>query len=176
MTVTNAFFDELLDAVFNATYVDTPVPQYLGFIDEDGFTAVAKTDTMGSHAGWKEWGAYSEANRPQFGYYDGADVNVVGTQNPYSLVAGVGMGAWAFTRPFASQAIEPVNPTVGGKIRGVFLTTSQTKGDTSGILLGAWDLTAFSGGDTEPVIADPGDLFGGFIRVEIKPDVEEPAS
>jgi hypothetical protein len=40
---------------------------FLGLIDNSGYSALANTDTMASHAGWAEFILYSQATRPAWG-------------------------------------------------------------------------------------------------------------
>lgn len=84
---------------------------YCALIDNAGFSAVAAADTMSSHAGWTESTAYSEANRVTWGH---------GT-------AASGIMTNASVMDFTANAT--------ATIKGAFLTTVNTKADTSGTLL-----------------------------------------
>lgn len=77
---------------------------------------IAAGDTMSSHAGWSESTSYSNANRPTFtpGTVSGGSVD-----------------------NSASKASFTINGTA--TIAGAFLTTNNTKGGTTGTLIGATD-------------------------------------
>jgi len=92
---------------------------YLGLISLTGYTAVAVTDTMASHAGWTEDIGYSNATRvaPSFG------------------------AASAGSKATTATAFN-INATT--TIKGTFLTTVATKSGTTGILYSAG---LFTGGD-----------------------------
>ncbi len=100
-------------------------------IDSTGFTAyssggnwwedpVVAADTMASHAGWTENQNYSEANRPTI---------TLGTVASQSVDNS------------ASKAVFTINAS--GTIGGVFVTTDNTKGGTTGTLYGGG---VFTGG------------------------------
>jgi len=123
--VVNVGLDEILDKFYKgATYT---AAHYVGLTD--GTPTVAAGDTMGSHAGWSEVTAYSEANRPTLtlGAVSGQSVDNSGNQASFSVNAN------------------------GTTIGGAFLATAATKGGSSGILIGA---AAFGVGDKS---ADDGD-------------------
>lgn len=105
---------------------------YLGLYGSGSTNNPAASDTMASHAGWTEVTAYSQATRPQcvFGTPTTADPSVVSNS--------------------ASVAVFSINgsTTVGG----AFLTTSNTKGGTTGILFSAADFQ--SPGDRVVVSGD----------------------
>ena len=95
---------------------------YVGVYGAAASNNPAAGDTMASHAGWTEVTAYSQATRPQavFGAATTADPSVITTS--------------------ASPAVFSINgSTVVG---GAFLTTSNTKGGTTGILFSASDFAA----------------------------------
>jgi hypothetical protein len=114
--VTNEGKDKILDAYFrNQTQ---PTQWYLGFIDNAGFSALADTDTMSSHAGWAEATGYSEATRP----------------------------AWTTTAA-ASQSITNPTPatfniTGVATLKGIFVPSDNTKSGTTGDL---WATALFAG-------------------------------
>lgn len=106
---------------------------YLGLYGAAASNNPAAGDTMSSHAGWTEVTAYSQATRPQavFGTSTTADPSVISNS--------------------ASVAVFSINgsTTVGG----AFLTTSNTKGGTTGTLFSAADFQspgdrAVASGDT----------------------------
>lgn len=86
---------------------------------------VANGDTMASHAGWaEESAAYSQATRPVF------TPGVPGASSPSGREVNNSASKAVFS--FVSSAT----------IAGVFLTTSNVKGGTAGILIGAGDFPA----------------------------------
>jgi hypothetical protein len=93
---------------------------YFGLIGSTGYSAIAAGDTMASHAGWTESTAYSNANRPTAAF---------------SAASGG-------SKATSSAAAFTINGT--DTIKGGFLTTSNTKGGTTGILVSAG---LFTGGD-----------------------------
>lgn len=104
----------LLDAGFpGGTQITT---WYIGLVDNAGFSAFADADTMASHAGWSESTAYSEANRPQW---------TVGS---------------ASSRQVTNAATVDFSINATATIKGIFITSNNTKGGTTGTL---WSTAAF---------------------------------
>jgi hypothetical protein len=105
---------------------------YLGVYGAAASNNPAAADTMSSHAGWTEVVAYSEATRPvcTFGVPTTADPSV------------------------ASNTASPATFSINGTttIGGAFLTTSNTKNGTTGILFSAGDFA--SPGDRSVVSGD----------------------
>lgn len=101
---------------------------YVGLIDNASFSAFASSDTMASHAGWIENTAYAETNRVTW---------TPGSSSGQSVTNGT---AFTFT----------INS--GGTLKGVFITTDNTKSGTSGVL---WSTAAFP----SPVVVSNGDVF-----------------
>jgi hypothetical protein len=95
---------------------------YLGVYGAAATNDPAAGDTMASHAGWVEVTAYSQATRPQavFAAASTADPSVITTS--------------------ASPAVFTINGTT--TIGGAFLTSSNTKGGTTGVLFSAADFDA----------------------------------
>lgn len=95
---------------------------YIGLYGAATSNNPASTDTMASHAGWTENTSYSQATRPQatFGAATSADPSVISNT--------------------ASPAVFSITATT--VIGGAFLTTSNTKGGTTGILFSAADFQA----------------------------------
>ena len=124
--VVTAGLNDLLDKYFKgSTYT---AAHYVGLVDNAGWTAYAAGDTMGSHAGWSESTAYSNANRPTL---------TLGTVSAGSVDNS------------ASKAVFNINGTA--TIRGAFVTTNNTKGGTTGTLYGEADFAsarAVINGDT----------------------------
>jgi len=105
---------------------------YLGLYGAAASNNPAAGDTMALHAGWTEVTAYSQATRPQcvFGTPTTADPSVATNS--------------------ASPAAYSINGTT--TIGGAFLTSSNTKGGTTGILFSAADFS--SPGDRSVVSGD----------------------
>jgi len=113
--VTDGGIENILDVAFVA---DTQITTwYLGIIDDSGFSALDATDTMASHAGWVELTTYDEATR--VAWTPGAAVAKTITN--------------AVTIDFTFNAVKT--------LKGVFLSSVSTKGDTTGIL---WATALFS--------------------------------
>jgi len=95
---------------------------YLGLYGAAASNTPAAGDTMSSHAGWTEVVAYSQATRPQavFGTATTADPSVISNSG--------------------SPAVYTINGTT--TVGGAFLTSSNTKGGTTGTLFSAVDFSA----------------------------------
>lgn len=121
--VVNVGLDDVLDKYFKgAAYTASH------FVGLKLAGTVAAADTMASHAGWLESSAYSNATRPAL---------TLGTVASQSVDNS------------ASKASFSINATA--TIAGIFATTNNTKGGTTGILYGAGDFAAPRGvadGDT----------------------------
>ncbi len=109
--------NEYLDKVYKASAYTAS--HFVGLTA--GTPSFAAADTMASHGGWTEVTTYSEAVRQTF--------------TPGTVAAGSVDNS-------AAKAVFSINgsATVGG----AFLTTNNTKGGTTGILMGG---NAFTGGD-----------------------------
>lgn len=105
---------------------------YIGLYGAASSNNPAAGDTMALHAGWTEETGYSNANRPTatFGTSTTADPSVISNT--------------------ASPASFSINATA--TIGGAFLTTSNTKGGTTGTLFSAADFQ--SPGDRNVVSGD----------------------
>ena len=88
---------------------------YAGLIDATGFAGVNPGDTMASHPGWTENVNYSETNRPAFAFPAAASRSI--------------SDEVSFTINAASQTIQ-----------GIFVTSDNTKGGTTGTL---WSTAEF---------------------------------
>lgn len=105
----------LFDVFFRAgTQITT---WYLGLIDNSGFTGLSNSDTMSSHSGWSESTIYSNANRPTWN-----------SDAPAS-------------RQITNSTTVDFNINASGTIKGIFVTSNNTKGGTSGTL---WATALFS--------------------------------
>lgn len=107
----------LFDVMFNTGTQTGNTSWFIGLISLTSFSALAATDTMSSHSGWTEFTSYSQANRVAWG--SGAA---------------------------ASQSVTNATPatfdmTASGTVKGIFITTNNTKGGTSGKL---WSTALFS--------------------------------
>lgn len=115
--VVTAGLNDILDKYFKGSSYSAA--HFVGLVDNAGFSAYAAGDTMGSHAGWAESTAYSNANRPTL---------TLGTVSSGSVDNA------------ASKAQFTINATA--TIRGAFVTTNNTKGGTTGTLYGEADFAA----------------------------------
>jgi len=114
--VVDVGLNSILDVYFGAT---TQITVWqLGIIDNSGFTALADTDTMSSHAGWTEFTSYAEATRP---------VWTPGAASAQTVVNAV-------TVDF--------NINATGTIQGILATSDSVKGGTAGTLWGTALFTA----------------------------------
>lgn len=105
---------------------------YLGLYGAAASNNPAASDTMSSHAGWTEVTAYSQATRPACTF------GTPTTANP------------SVATNSASPATFSINGTT--TVGGAFLTTSSTKGGTTGTLFSAADFQ--SPGDRSVVNGD----------------------
>jgi hypothetical protein len=99
---------------------------YVGLVSST--PTIAAADTMASHGGWTEVTGYSEANRQAL---------TLGTVASQSVDNS------------ASKAVFNINATV--TIGGAFVTTNNTKGGTTGILIGG---AAFGAGNRSVISGD----------------------
>jgi hypothetical protein len=107
--VVNVGLDDILDKYYKgSTYT---AAHYVGLIGTNQVPVAG--DTMGSHAGWTESTAYSNANRPTL---------TMGSVSSQSVDNS------------ASKASFTINGTA--TIYGAFVTTNNTKGGTTGTLVG----------------------------------------
>jgi hypothetical protein len=99
----------LLDTMFNDSVQNF---WYIGLIDKDGYTLISVNDTMAIHTGWFEWTDYDETDRPEW-ITDPANNGAIWT-SPSSPAS--------FTMSAA------------GTLKGVFLSSDDGKGGTTGFL------------------------------------------
>lgn len=118
--IVNAGRDHLLDVTLSAATQDTT--WFVGLTD--GTPTVAATDVEGTHAGWVEVTAYTEANR--VAWSDGG----VSSQSVDNS---------------ASPATFSINATT--TVGGSFLSGDNTKGDASPAVAVLYAVGAFTGGD-----------------------------
>lgn len=115
--ITNEGKNTIFDVMFSDLTPVAAASWFIGLISLTGFSALAATDTMASHAGWTEFTTYSQANRV----------------------------AWGPGNPSA-QTITNSTPatfdiTGSGTVKGIFITSNNTKGGTTGYL---WSTGLFS--------------------------------
>jgi len=104
---TEGLTSDISVAVCGGTQVPT---WYMGLVDDAGWSAFALGDTMGSHAGWDENQAYNEGTRPAMTFAAAAG-GIAATSAPCSFT---------------------INDTIA--LKGAFMTSINTKGETTGIL------------------------------------------
>lgn len=116
--VVNVALNSILDVYLrNQAQITT---WYLGLVDNAGFTAYNATDTMGSHTGWAESVAYSNSNRVTWTPAAAASQSISNT----------------------SSSDFSINATA--TIKGIFLTSSNSKSGTTGTLFAT---ASFTGGN-----------------------------
>jgi len=118
--VTDAGIAHILNVYFRGT---SPVTTwYLGLINNSGYTALAASDTSGSHSGWAEAAGsnYSNSNRV--------------TWSPGSPSSGA----------IVNSTSSDFNMTATVTIKGLFLISDNTKGGTTGTL---FSTALFTGGN-----------------------------
>lgn len=123
-TFPNGIVNEGLNRLLNVMFVATTqiTTWYVGLISSVSYSALAAGDTMASHSGWTESVAYSGSNRPQW---------TAGTSTSKSTTN-------SSTVDFAINAD-------GTVIKGIFITSDNTKSGTSGVL---WSTGLFGGDQT----------------------------
>lgn len=115
--IVNEGKNRILDVMFNDGTQIANSSWYIGLIDNSGYSTLADTDTMSSHAGWNEFTSYSEANRVAWG-----------------------SGA-AASQSTTNATPATFNISGSGTVKGVLVTSNNTKGGTSGLL---WATALFS--------------------------------
>lgn len=107
--VVNVGKNALLDIMFNAgTQITT---WYCGLVNNSGFTGFdTANDTMASHSGWTEFTSYSESNRVE--WTSGA----------------------AASQSITNSTAMTFNITASGTLKGIFITSSNTKSGSTGTL------------------------------------------
>lgn len=124
--ITNAGLDHTLNSELrNQTQVAT---WYMGLVDNAGFSAYAAADVMSSHAGWAENQDYSQSTRP--------------TWTP----------AAPSSQAVANSSTVDFSMNATKTIRGLFITSANDKGGTTGTLFSEASFTggnqAVNSGDT----------------------------
>jgi hypothetical protein len=119
--IVNEGLNRLLNVMFDGTTTRITA-WYIGLISNSGYSALAAGDTMASHSGWAETVAYGASNRPQW---------TAGTTTTKSTTN-------SSTVDFAINAD-------GTVVKGIFITSDNTKSGTSGVL---WSTGLFSADQT----------------------------
>ncbi len=115
--ITNEGKNLIFDVMFNNTTQIANNSWFIGLINLTSYSALAATDVMASHAGWIELTAYTQSNRVAWG--SGA--------------------AAAQTVTNSTPATFDLNAS--NTVKGVFITSSNTKSGTTGKL---WSTALFS--------------------------------
>lgn len=122
-------------ALAGAAY--TVTGPYMGLISSVGYSAIAASDTMASHAGWAEAGT-------------GTDYPLYNGTRKTAVFSAAAAGAKAL-----SSALSFVIETTGGTVKGCFIVFGTgavaTIGDTNGTLFSAG---LFTGGDKVVGVGD----------------------
>lgn len=113
-TVVNEGKNLLFDVMFNGATQITA--WYIGLMDNSGYSASPVTDTAVSHAGWTEFIGYSDATRRTWASDAAASQQITNT----------------------TSAVFNINAT--GTLRGIFVTSVNTKGSSTGKL---WSTALF---------------------------------
>lgn len=118
--IVNEGKNDILSVYFHDGTATASTSWYVGLISNAGYSGLAATDVMSSHAGWAEFVGYSQSTRP----------------------------AWGPGAP-ASQSITNATPmqydfNASGTVKGGFVTTNNVKSGTGGKL---WATALFPGGD-----------------------------
>lgn len=113
--VTNEGKNLMLDAMFHGTAAIAT--WYTGLISLASYTGILVTDTMSSHGGWLEFTGYSESVRQT--WVEGAAASQ-STTNSSPMVFSV---------------------NASGTVKGIFLTSVNTKSGTTGVL---WSSVLFA--------------------------------
>jgi len=114
----NLLVDTGLNLILDSGFSGT---EYLGL---KGGGTPAAADTMASHASWSEITDYSESTRPTFSHAAAASQAITNS---------------------ASKAQFSINATTS--IYGIFCTTNNTKGGTTGTLIGATNFASAKSAD-----------------------------
>ena len=125
---------DLLDKYFSGSAYTAA--WYLGLVDGGSAPTYNAADTMSSHAGWTESTAYSNANRPT---------------PSWNSATATGGGAGSPGTGSKATTATAFNINATATIAGAFLTTSNTKGGTTGTLYSAG---SFTGGNRSVINGD----------------------
>jgi hypothetical protein len=108
--IVNEGRNDILGVYFHSDSQTASTSWFIGLISNSGYSALANTDTMASHAGWTEFTGYSQSTRVAWG---------PGAASSQSITNG-------------TPATFDINAT--GTVKGIFITSNSTKGGTTGKL------------------------------------------
>jgi hypothetical protein len=108
--ITNEGKNTIFDTMFNTATQITNGSWCLGLISLVGYSGLVATDVMNSHAGWTEFTSYSESNRVAWGS-GASSAQTVTNSTPCQF-----------------------DMTSSGTVKGIFVTSDNTKGGTTGKL------------------------------------------
>lgn len=108
--------NSLLDVTFRAQSQITA--WYAGLVDNASWSAFSAADTMSSHAGWIEWGGAGTK------YTVSGNGNNRATWSPGAAAAG----------SITNSSAMVYDITATGTVKGIFVTSGQSKGGTTGTL------------------------------------------
>lgn len=108
--ITNEGKNTLFEVMFHDGTQIANSSWFIGLISNSGYSALAATDVMSSHAGWNEFTGYSQATRVAWGAGAAASQSITN----------------------ASPATFDINAP--GTVKGVFVVSQSTKGGTTGKL------------------------------------------
>ena len=115
--IVNVGKNDIFEVYFHSGTQTLTANWFIGLISSSGFTGLAATDTMSSHAGWTEFTAYSQSTRVAWGPGAAASQSI--------------------TNSTAAQ----FDITGSGTVKGVFIVNNSTKAGTTGTL---WATALFS--------------------------------
>ena len=123
--IVNGGKNKLLDDMFGGGSPSSP--WFIGLIQDGGFTILADSDTIASHAGWTEFTGYDEATRVE--WVDDAAANEQKTNT--------------------TKANFTIN--TADTLKGIFIVDNNVKSGVTGTL---WATALFDSGDLAVVSAD----------------------
>jgi len=115
--ITNVGKNLLLEVMFSNGAAVVQADWCIGLISLASYSALAAGDTMASHAGWIEFTSYNEGNRVAWGQGDAASQSIT------------------------NAAAATFNITGSGTVKGIFVTSEDTKSGTTGTL---WSTALFA--------------------------------
>lgn len=108
--IVNEGKNDILDVYFSDATATAASSWYIGLISNSSYSALAAADTMASHGGWTEFTGYSQATRVGWGPGNPASQSITN----------------------ASPATFDINAS--GTVKGIFVTSNNTKSGTTGKL------------------------------------------
>lgn len=119
-TVVNVGKNDNLNTYFHSGSQIATSSWCISLINLTSYSGISAADTMGSHAGWTEFTSYSEGTRVAWGQDSAASQQITNSTPATFTISG------------------------SGTVKGIFVTSQNTKGGTTGIL---WSAGLFPGGD-----------------------------